>query len=73
MSCTYGRVDELGDATAVHREADVGWMTAKAAAMSHPRQCQHCCHDNQLHPLSGCSTDTCHKGGSGPTSDMLND
>lgn len=53
LSCTYGGVDELGAATALHGDADVGWMTAEAAALPRPRQRQHCCHDNQLHPLPG--------------------
>lgn len=53
LSCTYGGVDELGAATALHGDADVGWMTAEAAALPRPRQYQHCCHDNQLHPLPG--------------------
>lgn len=65
MSCTYGGVDELSDATAVHGEADVGWMTAEAAALSHPRQYQHCCHDNQLHPLMGAAQTPATRGDQG--------
>lgn len=51
LSFTNGGVDELGGAAGVHREADVLWATAGAAVLLRPRQRQHCCHDNQLHPL----------------------
>lgn len=48
---TNGGVDELCGAAGVHRQADVLWATAGAAVLLRPRQRQHCCHDNQLHPL----------------------
>lgn len=50
---TYGGEDQLGAATALDWYADVGRITVQAAALPHPRQCQHCCHDNQLHPMLG--------------------
>lgn len=53
LSCTYGGGDEVGEATAVHRDADVRQAAVEAAAVPHPHQCQHCCHDNQLHSLLG--------------------
>lgn len=53
LSFTYGGVDYLHSATALHGDADVGWMTAEVAALPRPRQRQHCCYDNQLHPLLG--------------------
>jgi len=51
QSFTYGGVDELGGATALHRDADVFWITVEVAALPHLCQRQHCCYDNQLHPL----------------------
>lgn len=53
LSCTDGGVDELGEAAALHQDADVGQAAAEAAAVSHPHHCQHCCHDNQLHSQLG--------------------
>lgn len=53
LSCTDGGVDELREATALHRDADVRRAAVEAAAVPHPHQCQHCCHDNQLHSLPG--------------------
>lgn len=53
LSRAYGGVDELGEAAALHQDADVRQAAVGAAALSHPHQCQHCCHDNQLHSLPG--------------------
>ena len=38
LSCTYGGVDNLCAATALHRHADVGWMAAESAALACPHQ-----------------------------------
>lgn len=53
LSCTYGGVDELGQAAALHQDADVRQAAVKAAAVPHPHHRQHCCHDNQLHSQLG--------------------
>lgn len=53
LSCTYGGVDELGEAAALHQDADVRGAAVEAAAVPHPHHCQHCCHDNQLHSQLG--------------------
>lgn len=50
---THGGVDQLGETAALHQDADVGRVTAEAAALPSPHQGQRCCHDNQLHPLRG--------------------
>lgn len=53
LSRTYGGVDELGEAAALHQDADVRRAAFEAAAVPHPHHCQHCCHDNQLHSQLG--------------------
>lgn len=65
LSLTYRGEDLLGAPAALHEHADVGWTTAEDAALPRPRQRQHCCHDDQLHPLLGAVPDTCHKRGPG--------
>lgn len=49
LSCTRGGGDALGEAAALHQDADVRRAAVEAAAVPHPHHCQHCCHDNQLH------------------------
>ena len=53
LSFTYGGGDALGEAAALHQDADVGQPAIEAAAVPHPHHCQHCCHDNQLHSQLG--------------------
>lgn len=65
LTLTYRGEDLLGASAALHEHADVGWTTAEAAALPRPRQRQHRCHDDQLHPLPGAVPDTCHGRGPG--------
>lgn len=53
LARTDGGGDELGEAAALHQDADVGQAAVEAAAVPHPHHCQHCCHDNQLHSQLG--------------------
>lgn len=62
LSCTYGGGDEVGEVTALHRDAHVRQAAVGAAAVPHPHQCQHCCHDNQLHSLLGAAQTSTARG-----------
>lgn len=53
LARTDGGVDELGEAAALHQDADVRQAAVEAAAVPHPHHCQHRCHDNQLHSQLG--------------------
>lgn len=53
VSLAYGGEDFHGADTALHFDGGAGQVTAGAASPPRPRDGQHCCHDNQLHPLLG--------------------
>lgn len=65
LAGTYRGVDLLSASAALHADAGVGWTTAEAAVppRPRPRQRQHCCHDNQLHPLPGAAQTPATRGG----------
>lgn len=63
LAGTYRGVDLLCASAALHADAGVGWTTAEAAVPPRPRQRQHCCYDNQLHPLPGAAQTPATRGG----------
>lgn len=63
LAGTYRGVDLLSASAALHADAGVGWTTAEAAVPPRPRQRQHRCYDNQLHPLPGAAQTPATRGG----------